>query len=261
MCAIEIEPSGTLSRLEQVSLGTDSSFSEQRIQEHVFAQPDLIPLDRIESGVGAVLSKSNIAMFEQCQKRLWLSAHRPELAQQDNSAETRFATDHQIRMLARALLPTGTMVAAGANPSEALETTRMLLEVRPERPIFEATLANDGVIVRIDILEPDGSGGWRMAAVKSSTSAKDYHLGEVATQLWVARAAGLPISCASIRHLDSSFVLERTGEFAGLFADTQMITAAEPVVAGRAAIVALARESFDRTGTTGHTGEAVQDAL
>lgn len=55
MRAIEIGPSGTLSRLERVSLGTDSSFSERWIQDHVFAHPDLIPLDRIEPGVGAMI--------------------------------------------------------------------------------------------------------------------------------------------------------------------------------------------------------------
>lgn len=187
------------------------------------------------------LSKSKITMFEQCPKRLWLGTHRPELAEQDAGAEARFATGHAVGALACSLLPTGTMVEAEPDLTVALETTRALLDAGHDEPIFEATLAHDGVIVRIDILEPDGDGGWRMAEVKSSTSAKDYHLGDIATQLWVARQAGLPVSSAAIRHLDHSFVLSCEGEFAGLFADTEMMSCAEPIIAERAAVVTAAR--------------------
>lgn len=55
MSAIEVGPDGTLSRLERVSLGADSGFSERWIQEHVYAHPDLIPLDRIEPGAGSMI--------------------------------------------------------------------------------------------------------------------------------------------------------------------------------------------------------------
>src|SRR5690242_20493609 len=80
-----------------------------------------------------------------------------------------------------------------------------------------------------------------MAEVKSSTKAKDYHLGDLATQLWVARHAGVLISSAAIRHLDNTFVLEHEGEFDALFADADLMTDAEPIIAGRAEIVAAAR--------------------
>lgn len=187
------------------------------------------------------LSKSKIAMFEQCPKRLWLATHRPELAEQGFGAEARFATGHAVGALACALLPTGTMVEAAPDLAAALATTQALLDAGHDEPIFEATLAHDGVIVRIDILEPDGAGQWRMAEVKSSTSAKDYHVGDLATQLWVARHAGLPVSSAAIRHLGNRFVLEREGDFNGLFADTEKMAEAEPIAAGRSEVVAAAR--------------------
>ncbi len=188
------------------------------------------------------LSKSKITMFEQCPKRLWLATYRPELAEQDGGAEARFATGHEVGALACALLPTGTMVEAEPDLTAALQTTRRLLSARHDEPIFEATLAHDGVIVRIDILEPDGVGGWRMAEVKSSTAAKDYHLGDLATQLWVASEAGLPVSSAAIRHLDNRFVLKREGDFRGLFADTEMMVQAAPIIAKRSEVVAAARQ-------------------
>lgn len=190
------------------------------------------------------LSKSKIAAFEQCPKRLWLSVHRPELAEQDEGAAARFAVGHDVGAIACALLPDGIMVEAEPDLTAALDTTRDLIRSGPDRPIFEATLEHDGVLVRIDILEPGGENSWRMAEVKSSTSAKDYHRGDLATQLWVARNAGVRISGAAIRHLDNSFVLAGEGEFEGLFADTELMELVEPIVAARADMVAAAREAL-----------------
>ncbi|WP_254620841.1 DUF2779 domain-containing protein [Sphingomonas sp. CL5.1] len=190
------------------------------------------------------LSKSKITMFEQCPKRLWLSVHRPDMAEQDDGAEARFATGHEVGAVACALLPDGVMIEAEPDLAAALAATRALLDTGHDRPIFEATLQHDGVLVRIDVLEPDGSGGWHMAEVKSSTKAKDYHVGDLATQLWVARNAGVPISSAAIRHIDSSFVLEREGELDGLFADTDLSAVAEPIIAGRSETVAAARATL-----------------
>ena len=187
------------------------------------------------------LSKSKITAFAQCPRRLWLQVHRRELAEHDDGAEVRFATGHEVGALACSLLPDGVMVEAEPNLAAALATTRDLLVNSHNGPIFEATLEHDGVLVRCDILEPDQAGGWVMAEVKSSTSAKDYHLGDVATQLWVARNSGVAISRAAVRHIDNRFVLERVGEFAGLFADTDVTIEAEALAEGRADVAATAR--------------------
>jgi CRISPR/Cas system-associated exonuclease Cas4 (RecB family) len=190
------------------------------------------------------LSKSKITMFEQCPKRLWLSLHRPELAQVDDGIEARFATGHEIGAIACSLLPDGVMIEAEPDLEAALSTTKALLDGGHHQPIFEATLEHDGVLVRIDVLEPDGAGGWRMAEVKSSTRPKDYHISDIATQLWVARMAGLQISSAAIRHIDNSFALKVEGDYAGLLTDTDLSAAAEPIVATRAEVVAAAREAL-----------------
>ena len=190
------------------------------------------------------LSKSKITAFEQCPKRLWLSVHRRDLAAQDEGAEARFATGHEVGAVACALLPRGVMVEAEPDLATALATTRALLDGEHGRPIFEATLEHDGVLVRIDVLEPDGAGGWHMAEVKSSTKAKEYHVGDLATQLWVARNAHVSITSAAIRHIDSSFVLERVSEFTGLFADTDLMAAAEPVILTRADVLLAARRAL-----------------
>lgn len=191
------------------------------------------------------LSKSKITAFEQCHKRLWLSVHRRDLAEQDEGAEARFANGHEVGAVACALLPDGVMVEAEPDLAAALATTRALLGGGHDRPIFEATLEHDGVLVRIDVLEPDGAGGWHMAEVKSSTKAKNYHVGDLATQLWVARNAGVPVTSAAIRHIDNSFVLEREGDWNGLFADTDLLALAEPIIETRADVVAAARITLE----------------
>jgi hypothetical protein len=56
------------------------------------------------------LSKSKITAFEQCPKKLWLATHRPELAEQDDGAEARFAAGNQVGEIACALHPGGVMV-------------------------------------------------------------------------------------------------------------------------------------------------------
>lgn len=205
------------------------------------------------------LSKSKITAFEQCPRRLWLSVHRRDLAEQDEGAEARFAAGHEVGAIACALLPDGVMVEAEPDLAAALATTRALLNGGHDRPIFEATLEHDGVLVRIDVLEPDGAGGWHMAEVKSSTKAREYHVGDLATQLWVARHAGVPITSAAIRHINNRFVLEREGDWNGLLTDTYLAALAEPIIATRADVVADARATLagaePDTAPSGHCDE------
>lgn len=104
------------------------------------------------------LSKSKITAFEQCPKKLWLATHRPELAEQDEGAEARFATGNAVGEIACALHPGGVMVDP-PSLSEALGKTSSLISGGHPGPIFEATFEHDGVLVRVDVLEKVESGG------------------------------------------------------------------------------------------------------
>ncbi|GIX20959.1 MAG: hypothetical protein KatS3mg120_2635 [Erythrobacter sp.] len=186
------------------------------------------------------LSKSKIAAFEQCPKRLWLATHRPELAEPDAGAEARFATGNAVGEIACALHPGGFMVDT-PTLSAALAITASLIAGGHPGPIFEATFEHDGVLVRVDVLERLPEGGWAAAEVKSSTSVKDYHRGDLATQVWVMRAAGVALRRASIRHINKDFVLAREGDYRGLFTDADLIGELEGIIAARPALVAEAR--------------------
>lgn len=186
------------------------------------------------------LSKSKIAAFEQCPRKLWLSKHRPEAALVDDGAEARFATGHEVGEIACGLWPTGVMVEAEPDLAAAVARTRTLIDEGWSEPIFEATFEHDGVLVRVDVLLPMRD-GWAIAEVKSSAGVKDYHLGDLATQAWVVARSGTPVSSACIRHIDSSFRLQREGDYAGLFRDAECLDLLADRIADREAIVARAR--------------------
>ena len=188
------------------------------------------------------LSKSKITAFEQCPKRLWLQTHKPEVGELDPGAEMRFASGHLVGEAACSLCTGGIMIDAEPDMQAALDRTAELIVASGEQPLFEATFAHDGVLVRVDIMEPDGQGGWHVAEVKSSTSRKEYHIADLATQLWVMREAGVQVSSAAIRHLNNQFILAAEGDYRGLFADTPSLDEAKPIAAKRAKVIAEIRE-------------------
>ena len=100
------------------------------------------------------LSKSRIAAFEQCRRRLWLQVHLPEAAAtRQDSAKERLKSGAQVGAVARTLVPNGALVEADPNMQAALDRTAHLIG-SADQPIFEATLEHGGVLVRIDILNP-----------------------------------------------------------------------------------------------------------
>jgi len=190
------------------------------------------------------LSKSRIALYEQCPRRLWLAVHRPELAQETAAVTASFAAGHEVGAIACALHPDGHMINEAHSLSAAIDETSALLTSGWDKPIFEASFVHDDVVVRVDLMLPT-SGGWHVAEVKSTSSAKPYQLSDLATQLWVLREAGVPVASASIRHLDGSFTLSREDDYAGLFADHMVHDTLEPLIAERPRLVAEARAMLD----------------
>lgn len=200
-----------------------------------------------KQGVGGKthgLSKSRITAFEQCPKKLWLSVHRRDLAETHSQSELRFAGGHEVGAIACDLVPGGVMIEAQPDLKAALEQTSKLLAEGYKGPIYEATFVHDGVLVQVDILEPASAGAWKMAEVKSSTGVKDYHLGDLATQVWVLEGCGIKIEAATIRHIDTGFVLTELGNYSGLLRDAPLLEAVRPIAAGRADVAAQAKETL-----------------
>jgi hypothetical protein len=149
------------------------------------------------------LSKSKIAAYEHCPRRLWLQVHRPGLARTDERTLALFAAGHRVGELARTKHPDGTLVAEGHKELvAAMIRTQQLLRAPILRPIFEAAFQRENVLIRADILLPDGWGGWSLVEVKNSGSVKAYQLLDAATQAWVLRGNNVCISSIVIRHVE-----------------------------------------------------------
>lgn len=199
--------------------------------------------------MSGLLTKSSLAELEQCERRFWLSRHRPELAAAVDDAV--FVDGHRVGALARTLLPNGVLIEE-KEPEAALVRTKAVVG-HGDRPVFEAAFEHQGVFVRTDLLVP-GESGWLLAEVKSSSKPKNHHLTDLATQLWVARGSGLAIHRAVVRHIDNQFVYPGGGDYRGLFNDSDggapldAALKARPSLAARALVLSKATDPQTPTG-------------
>lgn len=189
------------------------------------------------------LSKSKIAAFEHCPKRLWLQVHRREERHFEEDTLRRFTFGHAVGERACEQIPDGILVEAVPDIQAAIDRTRELLSAQPPAPIFEATFQHEDVLVRVDILQPDGQGGWIAIEVKATSRVRDYHLSDLATQIWVMRGCGVRISSAIIRHVSGRINWTNLDASIVCFRDTDVSQMIEALVAGRQDIVEQARKN------------------
>lgn len=182
------------------------------------------------------LSKSRIAIFEQCAKRLWLSVHRAEAAQESESTRRVFRVGHAVGAAACAQYPDGVEIDGRRGLAEAAAATAAAMRSAVPVPLFEATFFHESVVVRVDLLIPDGD-GWHVVEVKSTTSVKPYQRADLATQLWVLAGCGVRVTRASVRVIDRTFVLREPGNYRGLFVDEPADDTVAVLVANRSAVV------------------------
>ena len=188
------------------------------------------------------LSKSRIAAFEHCPRRLWLQVHRRDLARYDERTLHLFKLGHWVGELARARYEHGILVKEDHRQLvAAFVRTNHLIEAPTQSPIFEAAFQREGVVIRADILEPDGWGGWRLIEVKNSASVKPYQLLDVATQAWVLRGSQVCVSSVIIRHLERP--LRKISEFRPWirFVDADVTSDVQQLTSGRQQVVEQAR--------------------
>ena len=183
--------------------------------------------------------------------------HKPELKVETDAMRRLFGVGHHVGAIARQQYPDGILIGSDDNLDRAIVETEAALYAR--RPVFEATFEHEDVLIRADVMVPDDeSGGWHMVEVKSTASAKPYHVPDVATQLWVARAFGVRVERASVRHIDRSFVLPpsldapigaamtgKPGDYRGLFTDTDVTSDVEGLLPTLPATVADARATLE----------------
>ena len=171
------------------------------------------------------LSKSRLISAWQCPKKLHLEKHHPEYGVITAQMESMFAGGHQVGDVAKQLYGTADSVEVAFDFKTMVAATQRLIEDGADFPIFEATFRYENVLVRVDVLIPDGQGednSWRLIEVKASTSVKDYHVLDCAIQDWVLRHAGIDVTSISLAHINNQFVYPGGGDYDGLLIENDL---------------------------------------
>jgi len=179
------------------------------------------------------LTKTAILAGLQCDKRLYLLVHRPELAQLRKSPLTQ--TGIEVGEQARAAFPGGVLVDRFKPDSDPLAETQTLLS-DPEVPaIFEAGFRHQDTAVFVDVLERNAD-GWNLIEVKSSSTIKDAYIDDATLQFIVLSNAGVKVKRVELMFLNKHFIFYREQGLGGLFVRediTERVLAHRPLLADR----------------------------
>ena len=163
------------------------------------------------------LSKSKLAAYRQCPKRLWLSVYDPGSAASPKEAGV--AAGNEVGETARVIHGPGEVLfdAEHKNYRHALEQSALALS-RTGETFFESAHEADGVLVIADVLRVTPN-GVEVIEVKSSTTVDDYQREDAAIQTAVMRRAGVRVSSVRIAYVNNQFVYRGGGEYRGLLAE------------------------------------------
>jgi hypothetical protein len=153
------------------------------------------------------LSKTRYQWGQQCEKRLWLDAHRREWATPpDAGLRARLSAGHRVGDLARQRWPGFVLVREPASRHERAEArTRELLADPTVPAICEAAFSFEDLRVRADVVVRNGD-VFDLVEVKSTTRVKADHLSDAGVQLRVLEGAGIRIGRVGLLHLNRDYV-------------------------------------------------------
>ena len=155
--------------------------------------------------MGYRLSKSRYVAGVQCAKLLWWTVREPDAEELQPGLVLQDLFDQGNLVGARARLewPRGVLIDGDHRDPARITRTSAAIAAGHD-VIFEGCFEQDGVFCAIDVLERHGN-AWTLIEVKSSSEVKDYHVPDVAVQLYVARRAGLDVTRVEVMHLNSDY--------------------------------------------------------
>lgn len=112
-----------------------------------------------------------------------MSVHRRGLGVFSLKTLASFKKGREVGEIAKKIYGTADSVEIGLKRDRQamVRETAELLEQGADNPIFEATFQHEGVLVRVDVLLPDGD-GWRTIEIKASTKFKPEYRIDCAIQ-------------------------------------------------------------------------------
>ncbi len=172
------------------------------------------------------LSKSRLQSHAQCVKRLWLELHASDLADVDEASQLIFDRGNAFGEAVRSLFVAGHLIDT-LDTAEALRQTAAYLAAfdagQSRVPLFEAAFQFENVLVRVDILEPQADGRWRLIEVKSGmvkrgVQPKATYVRDAAIQAYVLERFGFPLAAVELGTPSPDFVRNSLSSFDGLLA-------------------------------------------
>ena len=160
-----------------------------------------------------MLTKSRFRDAEPCVKRAWLSLHQRELATEpDEGVKIRGRLGREFESVVRACFPFGVLIDAVGKA--AIEPTVWEIEMRGDRPIFEAAFEADGMFAQVDVLEPLPGGGWHLIEAKRAKNIREgkparlkrKYARDVGFQLLTLRRAGVNVQKVSLASINPDLV-------------------------------------------------------
>ena len=156
------------------------------------------------------LSKSRFLSGLQCQKRLYLEIHAPELATPaDPDRQALIDMGTAIGALARRRYPGGILVTETHRQSRAaVQRTAELIQDPSVPAIFEGAFVHRDTLVRVDVLQRMGEDAWRLIEVKATSKVKPIHFQDVTIQTAVLLGQGIPVIQSCLMHLNTNYVYQ-----------------------------------------------------
>ena len=197
------------------------------------------------SGQKSYFSKSKLIAAWQCQKKLYLDKHHRDLAEDSDDRQAIFDVGNRVGKMAQDKYGTTDSVEIpyDRDSSVMFADTNELLAGGIDFPVFEATFQHEGVLIRADVMIPEGD-AWHVIEVKSGASVKDVNKFDAAIQLWVLRGAGLSIKTISLAYIDNQFEYQGDGDYDALIKKEDVTEAAESLQDEVEALVAKSGETI-----------------
>ena len=179
---------------------------------------------------------------------MYLEVRHPELAEIPASTQAAFDIGHKVGDIAVEVYGQagGIYLEYEAGLQSLLKQTHNLMGRVERVPIFEATLEHQGVLVREDVLLPDGD-SWRVVEVKATTKKKVEHVQDCAIQAWVHQGCGYPLERIALAHIDNQFVYPGEGDYTGILTEEDLTEPVRDLMPAVAGWVERARQAVHRS--------------
>ena len=160
------------------------------------------------------LSKSKYCTGIQCEKKLWLSTYKNDVAEVVNNQAV-FDNGVMVGNLAKELFGEHKNVEFNTDLSKMISDTNLLLK-EDKVNITEASFNYNNNFCSVDILKKNGN-KYEIYEVKSSTEISDIYLDDISYQYYVLSKLGLNVTKCAIVYLNNKYYRKGDLELDKLF--------------------------------------------